>query len=635
MNESILAYGKKNFRPLIITAIVFLVYFFPCLGNTYTGIDTLWYIDDPGTTSNWFSIGRQGGALIHKLFFGFHYSMFYAEGMAFFTYLCALLMFCYLFNYLAKVEAWKGCFAFLLFMVHPIWIEQFYFTMQIFEVAMGVLLSAIMLFLSYRLNGRRRIFVVLGLLLLFSIYQTFAIIYVAGCILCFLLKYIYESTTNVQRSSHYYLHFGLIQAIQFIIAFCANSILTNLFFSKDDYINGQVRWGTAPVKDCIQRILQHIKCVFLGEGIFFSSAFLISLVFVLVGLICFFRSNTNAPEKIVCVLAIILLQTTPFLLTVYGGVMPAIRSQYILPFTVSCNFLISFVFLNRTDINFVWLKRTAYIVALLLMANQYYTASQLQYATAFVRQSDEYSAFLLEDAIFKETGGATKPIAFVGKMTPRTNNAIVAGEWTHLSVFEFGWWDAVEYMKVRGVPIADISEEQMQAARVYAQSMPSFPLEKSVQDLGDYVIVKLGPDDTYAEEAMPPMIINQTIENFKASNDILEAWIDEVRLEGELITFRGWSRRIGQNSTYVEPGVHLWDENHGVLYSLASGTYSRKDLNTAFPDGTDYSHSGVYAKAPLNEMPEGYVNFKVIVSATANGETLYFDTGNPVSAYLQ
>ena len=119
MKDSILSYGKKNFRPLIITAMVFLIYFFPYLGNTHVGLDTHTFISYPGSTTNWLSIGRQGGALLHLILFASKYSMFYAQGMAVLTYFLALLFWCYLFKAVADVSTWMSCFYFLLFMIHP------------------------------------------------------------------------------------------------------------------------------------------------------------------------------------------------------------------------------------------------------------------------------------------------------------------------------------------------------------------------------------------------------------------------------------------------------------------------------------------------------------------------------------
>lgn len=71
----------------MVTALLFFVYFLPHLASTYIGVDTYHYINDPSTVGNWLLIGRFGGVLIHNFIFGMKYSMFYAQSMAFFTYL--------------------------------------------------------------------------------------------------------------------------------------------------------------------------------------------------------------------------------------------------------------------------------------------------------------------------------------------------------------------------------------------------------------------------------------------------------------------------------------------------------------------------------------------------------------------
>jgi hypothetical protein len=73
------------------------------------------------------------------------------------------------------------------------------------------------------------------------------------------------------------------------------------------------------------------------------------------------------------------------------------------------------------------------------------------------------------------------------------------------------------------------------------------------------------------------------------------------------------------------------DENGQILYTLASGTKVRTDLNNAYSDGTEYGHSGVTARAPVSELPTNIRECKVLLSITVKDKTYFFDATNSIS----
>lgn len=642
MIRSIKQFAKCNYRSLMIVNLIFLIYFVPYLGNLHVGVDTLFYINYPSTNHNWLDIGRQGGILIHKLFFQSQYSMFFAQGMALITYLLAAFVLSYLLYSIAEVSAWKSGLFFLFMMIHPVWAEQFYFTLQIFEIAVGVLLTGVALLLAYGEKRWNWIASIVLQMLIFSIYQTFIAIYIAGCILCFLLQYIQETRCGEGKTTARYLKCALRQIVQFIIAFAINMAITKEFFSSSDYLTGQVRWGTEPAFTCIKHILSHIKQVFWAEGIFYTCSYAIfSIAAILLIVFFLWKHRTSHQGKSIFLLAALVLQLTPFLLTIYGGTIPVFRSQYILPFVIACDLLLILELIPHDK---TALRSLVCIISIFMLISQYYQTSQLQYTHFFVRQEDERRALSIEEQIITAANGMHKPVAFIGYWPARMNGAYTYAEITHQSIFQFEWSEpryqeltkwCVEYMKSQGISITPASAEQIQEARHIASEMPSYPLEGSVRDAGDFVIVKLTPDDYYALEAMPPNVKHEQKESVVCANDILKAYIDEVYLDNGILTIRGWALKPGLDSTYSVQGVHLWDENAKVFYSLASGPQSREDLTHAFADGTNYSHAGVLAKAPREQLPNSLEHCRIILSvSTADGEIQYFDTGAYVQEWL-
>lgn len=626
----------------MVTALLFFVYFLPHLASTYIGVDTYHYINDPSTVGNWLLIGRFGGVLIHNFIFGMKYSMFYAQSMAFFTYLLALMLFCFLFENIAGIKSWRTCFFFLLAMIHPIWIEQFYFTMQIFEIAVGLLLTAVSLLLVYHDKTYCKVIAVPVLILLFSIYQTFIAIYIAGCSLCFLLWYIHETQHGLKSGKKSYFKSGLEQASIFIVAFLGDSLISKAFFVPENHLNSQILWGKDSASSCIQRVVTHAQQIFSGEGLYYNLAFSVSFLVVLIFCLAFFRQYHPA-EKWVCLLGILVLQATPLLLTVYMGSIPAYRSQFILPFATACNFLLAFQLFpeksTKGNLPIIWSG-----IAVCVLLTQYHTASRIQYTSDVVRQDDERRAFAIEETIFREVGRTSKPVAFVGLMSARTTGSYVFSESTCVSMFQMDkitaqpYYDVTvwgtAYMRSLGINIKTASPEQIQAARDYAKTMPCWPLGGCVKDIGDCVVVKLAPDDYYANDMMEADAAASHPGEIAFSNSELAGWVDSVSILEDDICISGWIFRYGVSTVTSQPDVYLWDEEKDVLYKAASGTQYRLDLNSAFADGTDYSHAGVFAKIPQSRMPEHFRNFRIVLSVTEADRTLYFDTGKLVSDYI-
>ena len=461
--------------------------------------------------------------------------MFFCEGMAFVTYIVALFCFCYLFDWLARVAAWKTCFFFLFFMISPIWIEQFYFTMQIFPIAEGVLLLPVCLFLAYQSKKWCWVCDVLLTLILFSIYQTFAIVYIAGCIVCFLLLYYNSAKQNIVTEKFFWLKLGVRQCLLFIIGFAVNTIVTNKYFMISDYLTEQIQWGKAPIKHCLRNILGHIYLVLTGDcfaltddGIFYTGWYSVLLLVAVVLVVLFLRRQRQAKEKILPFLAVCFLQTTPFLMTIYGGARPAMRAQFIEPFVLACNILLIFLILPDVIPVFEkfllknWSKYIELFVCLgsvFILIGQYYAASQQQYTDAYIRKRDEALAYSLEQSLIEktsDTGKITKPVVFIGVYDCPMNNTFMGGDaviWSSFNMntqatphFEItSMYYIITYMQSLGIPITAGSAEQVAAGRIEAQTMTIYPSEGSIRDMGDYVIVKLGDDPWYEEDGLPPV----------------------------------------------------------------------------------------------------------------------------------
>ena len=636
---------KKNLLAVFVGTILFIIYFFPYLGNTMVGFDTSTFINYPGTTYNWLDIGRQGAILIHKIFFQSQFSLFYAEAMALVFYLLSFLTYTLLFHWIGAVSSWKSCFFFLMCMIHPIWTEQFYYTLQIFDIAIGMLLIPLVFLMTFQKKWYWRVASIPLLVLLFSIYQTFVIIYVAGCILCILLLYFKKAQRNKIEEKNFFLKLSIYQGFIFLISFFINAIISKLFFSNGVYLDEQIRWGIDPFSDCIQRVLSVAWDIFSGKGIFYSLAFIISLLLSAVGIVAFLRKHKYCQEKWIIIVAYITLQIVPFSLNFYLGNTSVYRSMFHLPFVTACNLLLILVTFPMVNPSRV-LHAVVNIAFIFVLLEHYYSASLLQYTAIMVREEDKSRAYLIEQEISKTIGKSSKPVAFIGYLpSSHTNAAMLDAEGLALSFFEFHFPDTTHYtnltlyisdfMQSQGINIYAANAEQVTKARQEAQDMSTFPLEGSIKELDDIIVVKLAPDDYFASEEMEADVNKFEMDSIPETSAQLNGYIDTIACEENVLTISGWVLEWQCDSSYVVPAVHLWDEDNNTLYSLSSGTQSRADLSAAFPDGTDYSHSGVLAKGAMDQLPADSLDHcRILLSTTRNGEIKYFDTGKYVTDCL-
>lgn len=620
------------------------MYFSPYLHNDAIGIDTWMFVDYPGSLYNWLDIGRQGGALLHRLMTRPIFSLYYVQAIAFILYIFAMVSYAKVFQEIADVPAWQSCFFFSIAMIHTVWVEQFYFTLQLCEMAIGMLLIPWIIRLVF--FGKKMItYIGAGMLLvlILSIYQSLAIVYIACVVTCYLLSqriHIYE---NGKKGLTCDLKLGYKCAVVFCVAYVVNALITKKFFSSSDYLTGQVRWGIDSIQECLSRIASHMRFIFIGTGstTFYSWAFTISLLIALLTLVAFLvRQRASIENSTIYILVFLILQSTPFLLTIYGGTYPAYRAQIALPVAVACNILIALEFYKSQSGK--WYAFFVTLVGLCILGNHAYTACQLEYTWQYVRNQDEQRAYQIMDRLQSVSQGADKPVAFIGFYYSNLNNSCIIGEVAHQSIFSWGGWSdvpyqdmtgtTVEYLRTLGFSINALGAEEMQTARRSAIDMPSWPADGCIKEFDDYIVVKLAPDDYYAMDLMEPQVSTSPVNSQTMIwDESTFGWIDDVSVEDGVLTINGWAIKRGCDSTFAAPQVHILDENGQILYTLASGTKVRTDLNNAYSDGTEYGHSGVTARAPVSELPTNIRECKVLLSITVKDKTYFFDATNSIS----
>ena len=525
----------KRYRghALLVGLLVFLLHGAK-LNSDIIGIDTedliFWGKDFYG---GWLHTGRHGLVFLKHLFGNTEFNPYFTGIVTLLLFTAAVSLLLGLWDRTGgKTEAglaW-GCGS-LLWISHPAMAEQFYFSLQSMEICLAVFLTASALYLSYRGSGKYRLLSGAGsvclLVLTFSCYQTFVVLYIFGAVSLLLLQALREVSEGKAVKGSSLMKRAVPYGLIFAAAFLINTLITNLFFSTSGYLGNQIYWGKASVKDCLHAIVRHVVRAFTGsDSVFYNAGLGALAIFCFVLLILFLRSRAGAGRTCVILFFYLAVLGTPFLMTLILGGQPAVRSQLVLPaltgflgyLGVSLTRVVNQQPLAPADPAVpeagakgqgTWqtkiLSGCAVVICLAGGISQAKVTEGLYYTD---RCRYEQDAALGREIIARigqlGEAGEGLPLVVVGGKEFTPNNACVTGEVTGRSFFNYDrdvepeyYWNTrrvVGFLHTLGADYEQVPEEQVWEAAVYSEDMPVWPAEGSVRAMEGMVIVKLSGD---------------------------------------------------------------------------------------------------------------------------------------------
>ncbi len=490
---------------IIASSCMLLIMYGSWLFNVNPRIDTEVVIIYPETFYNWLEVGRQGLILTEHVF-GLRWFNPYLSIMFGYLLICvAGVLFGYLFWRCKHTTMAMICAGFgILFFSSPIFVEQFYFELQIFHIAWAFVLTALGVGFSYygilRQSIVAKILSVLCMIWAFSSYQMFVILHITTVAFCFVLlcqKWQEEKIQDVPVTKYWKVLIG--QIVLFLCAIIINTIITNMFFSGSEYLEGQILWGKGDYMYHVRAILGQIYKSYMGADNFYTVFYGIIAVLVLVSSIFYLLKNKNMKLRWLYFMAIVFIQCCPYLLTIYMGDTPTVRAQFVYPFVLAGNIVLLTNYYQKESVRIV--------IALLAIGaawSQIGVSMRLIYTQDICEQEDMRLASYIEQRI-DEVCVEEKTIAFVGYYTNRLNEACIKGEMIGKSIFATDYSLTPHYVistsracslaQVLGFHFEEVSEEQMLAARKIALEMPTWPQLGCVVDAGEFIVVKLSEDE--------------------------------------------------------------------------------------------------------------------------------------------
>ena len=490
---------------IILSLGLLLLVYGTWLFNWNPRIDTELVIVYPEIFYSWLEVGRQG-LILTEYVFGLRWFNPYVSTVFGYLLICvAGTLFGYLF-WRCKQNICAGmCAMFsILYFCSPIFVEQFYFELQIFHIAWAFILTALGVGFSYygilRNSVIAKIISVFCMIWAFSSYQLFLILHITTVAICFVLLYQKWNEKNGQEVTlQKYWNVLIWQIVLFFCAVIINTIITKLFFSKSEYLDVQILWGKGDYMYHVRAILGQIYKSFIGLETFYTFFYGIFSIFVIVSSIFYLMKNKEMKLRLLYFLAVVFIQLCPYLLTIYMGDAPTIRAQFVYPFVLAGNIILLMGYCKKESVRIV-----ISLLAICAVWNQAGTSMRLIYTQDICEQEDMRLASYIDQRI-DEVSIVKKPIAFVGYYTNKLNAACVKGEMIGKSIFASDYQLDPHYVlstsracrvaQVLGFDFEDVSENQMLAARKIALEMPTWPNQGCVVDAGEFIVVKLSEDE--------------------------------------------------------------------------------------------------------------------------------------------
>lgn len=456
--------------------------------------------------NSWLTIDRFGLVFTKKLFFMSRFVPYVSN----FLMILSLEFSAFFFDFC--VEEWKGSdpryrlFFYIFPIVYvsaPCLAEQFFFTLQSFEIAWAGLLCMVSVYcFSRRLFFRESVLWIFpGVLFAvwsFGSYQAFAGLFISVALVSFLLSY---QNSCVQPGGKYP---WLFCCIRYVGLFCISLALYVLAgkavrlycgIEVTDYVNSMFLWKSIGLRAGLKNVLSECLRTYRGNwSVFFHRLFTPAMIISSV-LILLHGHRAKRKGFPLYVTAVILLALSPVFLSAVSGSMQLLRSQLSYVF-VFAFFMAGITVFTRRSLSVLFC-----LAGILVSLQQGQHLTQLFHTAFVVYNQDKDLASSIWEKVSQcaaDNGLEDYPVVFVGSRSASLTVDALRGEMIGVSFFE---WDASSYCgstdrivgfcDTLGYHMEMPTQEQAASAREQAASMPVWPASGSVQVSDGVIIIRL------------------------------------------------------------------------------------------------------------------------------------------------
>ncbi len=487
-----------------IAAVLALVYGGQAFSDYYY-IDKEWLVNHPGSFYNWGEIGRFGLIIVKKLFNMSWYNP-YLSGV---LLLAALWLTAMAAGYLFYVidqrfgSVQLGIFM-LLFLVYPVYAEQFLFQFQAFEVVLAIFFLMVSdWYLVQAVREKNKAAFVLSIpftVIAFGVYQSMVPLGMCLYIGMF-LTLAYAQEEQGERVLPSYIRYA---ALHFLIAFGTYEIIAKLFFSGSGYLTEQIDWK----RGTLRLIGAYYRSFLCPDGMYMTAAYDICVAVLIVALVLLFRRLRWRFAGYAS--GGIGLMIAPLFLALVMGVPTAVRAQMMLPMADGLMWLFG-THVICTELKGCWRRCLSTLLVLvggIVILNNVSPLMRLFYTRDVIGRADDMAAFGIANELEQiPSAQEGKPLIFIGHRDALVNPACFQPDqyMTYISMsacelnymtepqYFFSTGRIIGYLRTLGFDqFGEPAMEMMESAYADCEDMPIWPLAGSVREFDAYIIIKLG-----------------------------------------------------------------------------------------------------------------------------------------------
>lgn len=513
--------GKYRSHIFLVGLFVFLLHGAK-LNSNVIGIDTEDLIHlGRDFYGGWLATGRQGLVLLKYALGNSTFNPYFAGAMTLIMLTLAVAAFFLLWDYVGDRSGETGCGLWawglggLLWVSHPVLVEQLYFSLQSMEICLCFVLTAVALYLSFLWveNRKRRghifLFIAVTALLFitFSGYQIFVVLYIFGVVSILLLQSLAALGGDKAVSAGESWKKAGAYVVLFLTAFVINMAVTGIFFSTSDYLQQQIMWGEGAFFDNVRNIFHHIRQVLTGaDSIFYHWTYgLLCVTSFLLFLWVLWRHRGQKTGSLLTMIFLYLaVMLMPFLMTVIIGGIPVVRSQLILPVMTGFLAYLNMVLLRQAAFSGEKAALCAAAVLILICGAGSLEQARMTGALYYTDRCRYEQDVAIARQLIRKLQVVNRwdlPVAVVGNLEFEPNNACVQGEIIGSSFFDYDTYvEPLDYWSTRrilgffhilGADYAQLRPDRMEEALAHSTCMAMWPEDNCIEICDDFVVIKL------------------------------------------------------------------------------------------------------------------------------------------------
>lgn len=294
-----------------------------------------WLTNPQNTLTHWLGIGRYSLVFL-KYCFGTDTSLLTLNIVTYVNVFIYTILFLYFLNidhenFSSKKEFLCGT----VLITSPIFLEQYYFTLQSAEVSFAMILIMLSYITTYKLlktdskPAKKFLYSIVTFVLLvfsFGMYQAFVNLYVIGVLIC-----LYKLNAETKAMNFKNIGISVLIFLLSLISYSAVSEFTISHFNivKDGYLG--IEWFNGEFVRTLKDLIVTIGRILLGHGNILNLSYTFCLIYIICKII---KAKNYLCWKNFYLLALL---ASPFLLNILTGTNFVIRS--ILGFPILCAFI--------------------------------------------------------------------------------------------------------------------------------------------------------------------------------------------------------------------------------------------------------------------------------------------------------